>query len=315
MPITTSTNPENGRKLVNKVIKQYSEKEDAVFKKLLGATTTTDLAEYNYMQDVPFGLAPVVNEATPIPVDSFSIRDRKTMYLLKRGLGFNVSSEAMDTDQNGLMARNGMKMAKSFRQTKEIYFSNTFFNNAFTATDISPDGQPIYTSNGLASGVGHPTTDATQRFNNRGVRSGTSYVDVAFGYFGLELAMQAFMDTVDIRGLPMMVTGRKKLVVPTALAGVAARVAGATKMPQSGDNDSNWAGGMVVDVVVNPYLTSTSAWFLIDAEENPTFNLERRGMKTNQQYNGNLDVYEYRANEVYTFGLEKPQGIWGTTGA
>lgn len=315
MPITTATNPEVGRTVIQKIIAQEAKTHDNKFSKVIGKTITDQLNEYNYSQSTPLGLAPIVNQASGIPVDSTSVRNKKTMYAYKRGLGVDYSTEATETDQFGEYAKTGKKLARAFIQTKEIICADTFFNAAFTDTDIGVDSLPLYTSNGLSSGTGHLTDDPASRFNNRGVRSGTTYADVAFGYFGLELALQEFMSSVDARGLPMMVSGKKILVVPVALAGIANRVVNAMKLPQSGDNDPNYAGGMISAVVVSEYLTSTSAWFLLDVAELPFFMWQRRGYKVKMDENINNDVVQYRATEIYSFGSEKPQGCWGTTGA
>lgn len=315
MPTTISANADLGKTVLQKVIEQYTLKQSSYWKRFCKKTENTSLSVWTYNQEGEFGTAPVVNEATGIPVDSFSTGNKKEMALYKRGLGFDVSTEAMETDQYGVIQKAGPKMAKAFNQTKEYVAHNQFFNTGFTATNVSPDSITLFNSNGLSSGTGHATDDAGTRFNNRGVLSGTTYVDVAFGYFGLELALQEFITAVTKRGLPYPMTGKKILVVPPQLLGVAKRVVGATKMAQSTDNDPNFAGDMIVDVIASPYLTSATAWFLIDVEEMPFFQLLRRGFKTKTKENINLDVMETRVTEIYNFGVYKPQGAWGTSGA
>ena len=51
------------------------------------------------------------------------------------------------------------------------------------------------------------------------------------------------MSIMNHRGVPEPVTGPFKLFVPTALAGLANRLAKSPLLPQTSDNDQNWAGG------------------------------------------------------------------------
>lgn len=316
MPATTAANIELGRTVVQQFIQGYTNKTPAIHKQIIGKVISTKLAEYNYMEETGFGTAIQVAEGAALPVDSITTRNKKTLRGVKRALGFDVTTEALESDQYGVYKKYAAKFAKSFAKTRDYYFTNAFFNLAFTATDLSPDGISLYNSNGLSSGTGHATTDPTVRFNNRGVLVGTSYTDVAFGYMALEQACQTFTSAVDARGLADPMAGKKRLHVPPALQGVANRVVGATHLPQSADNDPAWASGQISQVVVNPFMTSTTAWFLVDENENPLFELNRRGYQVySKDARADNDSYKFTATEMYAAGVERTQGTWGTTGA
>lgn len=316
MPTTISANPNLALTTIQKFVPQYMEGIKSRPSKQLGyEVINSSLKSYKYQGESDFGAPIVTNEGTPGPIDSFFTPFEMTVTGVKRMLGFSMTTEAAETDQYGVYGKVAQKLAVAHAQGEEFACANTFFNTAFTATTVSPDGVTLASSSGLSSGTGHTTIDTSTPFNNRGIKSGTAtYSEVAFGYFGLESAIQTFYDALTYRALPMPMMGQKKLVVPTSMAGVANRVVNAQKMAQSGDNDPNWAGGMISDVVVNPYLTSTTAWFLIDADQNPLFKLNRRAFRVKTDEDIEVDKRIYMTTAIYAYGVWKPQGFWGTTG-
>lgn len=318
MPTTTAANPELGRKYVQKFVEGYTTKNPTVYKQYMGEVVSTTLNQYMHMEETGMGTAVETAEGANIGVDSFTTRNRTTLTGVKRALAFDVTAEAVETDQFGVIEKRAMKMARAFQKTREIVFTNAFFNNAFTSTGLVPaaTANNLYSSSGLSSGTGHVTEAPGIRFNNRGVLSGSSYADVALGYFPLELAIQTFTAAVDAKGIPDPIFGNKILVVPTALQGIANRIVNSAKVAGTTDNDVAWAAGQVAKVVVNPFLTSTTAWFLVDAAENPFFELNRRGYKVVMKDNrADNDSYKYTGTEIYAPGVWRAQGCWGSTGA
>lgn len=316
MPTTISANPNLALTAIQKFVPHFMDNMKSRPSKQIGyESVNSSLGTYKYQGESDFGAPIATHEGTGGPIDSFFTPFSKSLVGVKRMLGFSMSTEAAETDQYGIYGKISQKLATAHMQGEEFACANTLFNTGFTATTVSPDSIALYSSSGLSSGTGHTTIDSSTPFNNRGVKSGTTYVDVAFGYFGLELALQTFYDALTYRALPMPMMGKKKLVVPTTLAGVANRVVGSTKMAQSTDNDSNWAGGLVSDVIVNPYLTSTTAWFLIDENDNPLFKLNRRSFRVKTDEDIKLDTRTYMTTAIYTFGVWKAQGAWGTAGA
>ena len=58
--------------------------------------------------------------------------------------------------------------------------------------------------------------------------------------------------------------------MPTGLAGLANRLAKSQLLPSTGDNDKDWAGGLITEVIPNPWLTDSDAWYLVSANQDET---------------------------------------------
>lgn len=313
MATTTAANPELGRKLVQRVVENYQKQTPAVYKEYLGKTISTNLAEYNYMQEGAFGTAVETPEVGSIPVDTFWTGNKKTLNGVKYALAFDVSSKAMRTDQLGVVGKYAPKLARSFQKTKEIVYSNAFFNLGFTSTNISPDATYIYAN--TTSGSGHATQDPMAMFSNRGIYRNSAYADVALGYFTLGQAIAEFTKAVDYRGIPDSIVGQKILVVHPDLEDLAYRLVNSANIPQSADNDPNRAGKRISKIVVNPFLTNAGYWYLLDAATNPTFELNMRGYDVYTKDNkADNDTVRFAAMEEYAPGIDTVWGLWGTTG-
>lgn len=314
MATTTAANPELGRKVVQRTVEMYRTNNPPVYSEYLGKTIKTTLNEYNILQEAAFGTAIETGEADSIPVDDLWTGNKKTLTGVKYTLAFDVSDRAMLTDQLGVIGKYAPKLARSFQKTREIVFTNAFFNLGFTSTNVSPDSTYIYAN--TTSGSGHDTLDPGARFSNRGVYRNSAYADVALGYFSLAQAIAEYGKAVDMRGLADPIIGPKILVVHPDLEDLAYRLVNSSGIPGSADNDPNRAGKRISKIVVNPYLTNASYWFLIDAATNPTFELTLDGYSIRYKDNtADNDTHRYSAKESYCPGLDTPWGMWGTTGS
>ncbi len=175
------------------------------------------------------------------------------------------------------------------------------FNAGFT-TQTTADGIAAFSnSHLLASG----TT------SNRG--DGTS--DLALSYSALETMIQKQMGTVSHRGNPSPVAGPFRLIVPVALAGYASRLASSMNLPGTNNNDKNWAGSQI-KVVVNPWLTSATAYFLqaVTSAHTNVFYVPQRAFSLKTREDDDYDAKRMYTSEIFGFGFHDFRGIWGTTG-
>jgi hypothetical protein len=258
-------------------------------------------------QEGGFGYATVVNESADIPIDTFASVYQKDFYWVKRGLGYKTSMEKISTDQYGIMKRVAKKMAKAMEATKESTAANVW--NQMTSTGaayVGPDGAALVSAS-------HPYSGGT--WSNRGV--GASNTDVDLSVTTLEQAIEKNMDVVNYRGIPDEVTGPFKLFVPTALAGLANRLAAAQKLPQGNDNDPNWAGGMISGVFVNPWLTDADAWMLVssDQEEHGLMHLTHDSARVQKKIYEETEEVGFFRTEKWLFHHLDARGVWGSPGA
>lgn len=220
---------------------------------------------------------------------------------VKYGGIFGVSSEAMETDKTGAIARKSVKLLEAADKIKEQLCAD--IHNLATSTSLAtPDGVAFASASHLYNG---------------GTFSNIVTSNPALSVTALETAVQEIMyNQKDDAGDPIQFMGPYILLVPPALAGLANRLVSAMKYPTTNNNDDNWAGSMISKVVVNPYFTSTTAWSLLAmGSKNPFVLLERRGVKIDAEESFRQDGMEYRVSEIFARYAEDPRGFAYSAGA
>ena len=288
-----------------KLVPAYASKAPNFYKKL-GAkeVSTTQLFE-DIMSESSFPLPPVVNEGNAFPLADFQTFQRRSYTWRKRGLGYVASSEKVETDQYAVMDKTGRKLARAFYWGDEVEYHNAF-NLGFT-TFTTADAQPWFsTAHPLETGVA----------SNRGVLSGAAFVDVALSYTGVMQATAELMRQVGHRGEPMPFMGPFRLHVSPRNGWIGQTIVNSNARPSTTDNDSNEATNIIRMVNTTPYLTSDTAWFLTQDDEDVMglFCLNMRGLQVRTRYEESLDRYEYFANKIFRVWAHDWRGVWGTTG-
>jgi len=302
-----SMSPLLGREGLNDVISLYNDKNPGLWKKIAKQSDTNDYF-YRVLQEGDMGPAIALNEATGISYDDFQTPFSKDYYPLKRGVGFAVSSEALESDRYKVIARKGSKMAKSMNKTIEADVAN-FINLANSSTLTGPDGQPL-------ASASHPL-DSGLASNILNSPAGGSGASLALGPLALEQAVQELVQQQSHRGDPMMFMGPYRLYVPPALWGLANRIVKANGLQGTNTHDPNFAGGYVSEVVMDPYFTSSTAWALrsVKDDEHGLAFISRRNERTKEQYDIDKDVMKYTLTRIWVKGIEDWRGFIYSPGA
>jgi len=223
-----------------------------IYDKILDVQQASDRA---YEEDVMMsnlGLAAIKTQGGAVTYDSgnqlWSVRYNHVQY----GLGFAITQEMME---DGVALKVGQKMAESLKlsmlRTREIISASVYYNgfSAPTTTE-GGDGVAIFANN-------HPTPGGN--FSN---------VPVTPASLSEASIEQMVIDTnlfKDNRGQIIQVVPQKIIVHPNNQF-VARRVLGSYLRSGSADNDINAVRSMGIlsdsNVVVDPYLTSTTNWFV-----------------------------------------------------
>jgi hypothetical protein len=288
---------------IDLVVKQYRAKQPKLFSRYVRTIENRDQSFFRVAQEGDMGPAGVVNEATGIPYTDFSQGFYRDFYAWKRGLGFAVSTERLETDLYGIMDTRARKMAQSMQWAIEIDMAN-FFNLA-TATDlVGPDGQPLASaSHPLDSGVGTNIIPGNPPLS----------------YTALATAWAMFMSEPTQAGNYGMRTGPFALVigvngpVDTAMRLWKTR----DRMPGGDQNDVPWANvATISDVIIVPWITSPTAWALVDiGPDNPMAMIERRGYRSNEQYDQEHDVWKFAVTQIWGKALTDWRGFLYSAGA
>ncbi len=216
-------------------------------------------------------------------------------------LGYAITRKAIDDNlYKTQFAPSNLGLIESFQQTKEIYGAN-ILNTATTYNGaIGGDGKALCATD-------HPIDGGTVA--NRPA------VDVDLNESTLLNAMISIRTNFkDQAGLKVFARARK-LVVPPQLEPVAIRLTKTELRPGTADNDVNaimmTAGGLPESYMVNDFLTSQYAWFLLTNIDGLSY-MERVKFETDMQVDFVTDNLLVKGYERYSFGYYNWRSIFGS---
>lgn len=216
-------------------------------------------------------------------------------------LGYAITRKAIDDNLYKTQFKpSNLQLMNSFNQTKEIYGANVFNTGSTYNAAIGGDGKALFATD-------HPVDGAT--YGNR------PSVDVDLGEATLLSAMIAIRrNFVDARGLKFHARAQR-LVIPPELQPVAERLLKSELRPGTADNDVNairsTAGGLTKGYIVNDFLTSPYAWFLLTNVDG-LLHLQRVAFETDMQVEFTTDNLLCKAYERYSFSYFNPRSTYGT---
>ena len=216
-------------------------------------------------------------------------------------LGYAITRKAIDDNlyKTQFMPSN-LGLIESFQQTKEIYGANVLNTSTTYNASIGGDGKALIATD-------HPIDSGTVA--NRPA------VDVDLNESTLLNGMISIRTNFkDQAGLKVFARGRR-LVVPPALEPTAIRLTKTELRPGTADNDVNaimmTAGGLPEGYMVNDYLTSARAWFLLTNIDGLSY-MERVKFETDMQVDFVTDNLLVKGYERYSFGYYNWRSIWGS---
>jgi len=216
-------------------------------------------------------------------------------------LGYAITRKAIDDNLYKTQFHpSNLGLIESFQQTKEIYGANILNTATTYNANIGGDGVALISTL-------HPIDGGTVA--NRPA------VDVELNESTLLNGMIAIRTNFkDQAGLKVFARGRK-LIVPPALEPTAIRLTKTELRPGSADNDVNavltTAGGLPEGYMVNDFLTSASAWFLLTNIDGLSY-MERVKFETDMQVDFVTDNLLVKGYERYSFGYYNWRSIYGS---
>ena len=217
------------------------------------------------------------------------------------GLGYAITRKAIDDNlYKSQFAPSNLGLMESFQQTKEIYGANVLNTATAYNANIGGDGKALIATDHPIDGstvANRPTTDVD--LNESTLLNGMISIRTNFR---------------DQAGLKVFARGRR-LVVPPALEPVAIRLTKTELRPGTADNDVNaimmTSGGLPEGYMVNDYLTSARAWFLLTNIDGLSY-MQRIGFETDMQVDFVTDNLLVKGYERYSFGYYNWRSIFGS---
>lgn len=219
-------------------------------------------------------------------------------------LSFHVTEEAVEDNRYiSLGTKYARALARSLRQTKEVYGANVF-NFATDAARLGGDGKSL-----LA--VDHPLVGG-------GVGSNALATPADLSESALEQILIQIRKAKDDRGLPVMLRAQKLVVAPENEY-VARRLLGTDKQPGNANNDINAIKAKGIfgnEPTVLTNLTDADAWFVkTDATDGLKVFNRVKTVTPKVTIDDKTGNFLYRARERYSEGWTDWRGLFGSMGA
>jgi hypothetical protein len=223
----------------------------------------------------------------------------KTMSIVKYGLGFSISEEAVEDGKFDFIADAVRKMAQSAQESQEISAMDVI-NNGF-GTQNTADGADIFsTSHTLPSGLtfrNKPSSD---------VDLSPSSLDAALQDYDLQFIGDS---NIKKRIKP------KYLVVHPSNKRYAMEIIGSDLKADTMDNNMNSLKSDGLVVISSPHITDSDSWFLLaEPSQNGLRLVKRRELQTKSEELFINDSIRYKASYREVIGAIHPYGLWGTSG-
>ena len=216
-------------------------------------------------------------------------------------LGYAITRKAIDDNlYKSQFQPSNLGLMESFAQTKEIYGANVLNTATTYNAAIGGDGKALCaTDHPIDSGTVANTPSVQVDLNESTLLNGMIAIRTNFK---------------DQAGLKVFARGRR-LIVPPALEPVAIRLTKTELRPGTANNDVNaimmTAGGLPEGYMVNDYLTSTRAWFLLTNIDGLSY-MERVKFETDMQVDFVTDNLLVKAYERYSFSYYNFRAIYGS---
>jgi len=216
-------------------------------------------------------------------------------------LGYAITRKAIDDNLYKTQFQpSNLGLIESFQQTKEIYGSNILNTATTYNANIGGDGVALCSTS-------HPIDGGTV------ANTPTTQVDLNEATL-LNAMISIRTNFKDQAGLKVFARGRK-LIVPPQLEPVAIRLTKTELRPGTADNDVNailsTSGGLPEGYMVNDFLTSAYAWFLLTNIDGLSY-MERVKFETDMQVDFVTDNLLVKGYERYSFGYYNWRSIFGS---
>ena len=248
-----------------------------------------------------FGLMPEKAEGVAAEYDTIIPGISKTYTALTYAMGYEITEEAVEDNQQTPETFNKLPQAlsRSATETVEIVASNVF-NNGFTTNGF--DGVPLFS-------LLHPTLDGSTQAN-------TPSTQVDLSITSLTAGLTAIEKFVDERGLKQP-TKAVLLKIPVDSWNVAEELLGSEFKPYVANNEINALQKKDLAYSISHYLTDTDAWFLL-AEKNLTqLKFFWRVMLGDLRRGNDFDStnLKHLARMRFSVGYSHYMGTYGSSGA
>lgn len=242
-------------------------------------------------------------EGEQISYDDFIQGPTKRWSHKTYGLGIRFTEELVEDSLYPDVPSDFGDMSKELgnvsAETMEVLIHDVYNSGTATTTHTAGDGLAVFST--------------VHKSLNAATWSNRSSADSALSATSLKQGFLDFENTLSDRGI-QQVQRPRTLLVPPQLEFTARELLNSQYTPEDNNNSINSIQSRNLTLVVDPYLTSTTAWYLI-GDENPIITFMRRAPKFAQD--GDFETGDAKFKGTFRLSVEvnKPIGIYRNTGA
>ena len=258
--------------------------------------------EWNPLTDqqvAGLGTQPTKPEGTQFATDAMVIGGTVTYTAIPYGLAVEITYESWRDELYGALQEMIKGLARAARYRREVQ-AWACLNNSFTVAGG-------FDSDYLCTATHTRTGDA-------GTSTNRPATDISFSVLGLQAACMSFETMVNERGLPQVMSPNR-VILPPQKKWAAREILGTGSVPYKADNEINALIAEDLTWMIGHYLTSTTAWWVINNQAHDMQYLIRDEDQFDmfddpRTKNGVATSYQRMANA----GHGAWRGVWGTTG-
>ena len=212
--------------------------------------------------------------------------------------GFKVTKELYEDDQYNVMKKKPAALGRAARRTVEYLAAGTF-NNAFSTSYLGGDAKPLCS-------ISHPRADAGT------AQSNANSSGIILSEPNLETGRLAMRKVLDDKGMKID-SAADTLVVPVELEKTAHLIIDSSLRQGTADNDANFYKG-TLKIISWIYLSSTTAWYLIDSKLHELQWFWRIRPEFKQDDSFDTDEALFKTRMRLSKGFSDWRGVWGSKG-
>lgn len=217
---------------------------------------------------------------------------------LKYAKGFKVTRELYEDDQYNIIKKKPAALGRAARRTAENQAAQVW-NRGFNSSYLGGDSEELFSTS-------HDRADGGT------AQSNASATGLTLTEPNLETARLAMRNQLDDKGMKIDVAA-DAIVVPIDLEKTAHLIIDSTLRQGTADNDANFYKG-TLKIIPWMYLTSTTAWFLMDTSLHELNWFWRVRPEFKQDESFDTDVALFKCRERFSAGWSDWRGVWGSKG-
>lgn len=251
----------------------------------------------------PTGYPARIPEGAGVGYDSPAQGPGKTFVHETFGLGAKISAEMMEDNQFSRAFDLAGMLGFSVRQGIEAKVAGLWNAGFGTSLFTAADGLAPFTTNHTLVGGGVATFA-----NEPSVASALTPSTFLSGLYTIRRHKSG-------RGQPLRYGfGSVTLMVPIELEGIAWTIKNSRQLPGTANNDDNFLKSLDINILVNPYLTSTTAWFLLTPEHQFKY-FVRRSPTASRDGDWDSGAMKFKVTYRCSLGVDDVRGTFANPGA